>query len=81
MYLVKLNTTKGPIVIRVTKNWAPNGADRFYNLVRAGFYNNNYIFRSTKQFPWLQGIQRRGSRNCRSRIHERGTDYARRPCD
>ena len=50
VYLVKLNTTKGPIVIRVTKLWAPIGADRFYNLVRAGFYNNNYIFRSTKQF-------------------------------
>ena len=50
VYLVKLNTTKGPIVIRVTKNWAPVGADRFYNLVRAGFYNNNYIFRSTNQF-------------------------------
>ncbi|MBZ5674710.1 MAG: peptidylprolyl isomerase [Acidobacteriia bacterium] len=50
VYLVKLNTTKGPIVIRVTKNWAPIGADRFYNLVRAGFYNNNVIFRSTKQF-------------------------------
>ena len=50
VYLVKLNTTKGPIVIRVTKNWAPIGADRFYNLVRAGFYNNQYIFRSTRQF-------------------------------
>ena len=50
VYLVKLNTTKGPIVIRVTKNWAPVGADRFYNLVRAGFYNNMYIFRSTRQF-------------------------------
>lgn len=50
VYLVKLNTTKGPIVIRVTKTWAPIGADRFYNLIRAGFYNNNYIFRSTKQF-------------------------------
>ncbi len=50
VYLVKLNTTKGPIVIRVTKSWAPVGADRFYNLVRAGFYNNNIIFRSTKQF-------------------------------
>ncbi|MCU1336309.1 MAG: Peptidyl-prolyl cis-trans isomerase PpiA precursor, partial [Bryobacterales bacterium] len=42
--------TKGPIVIRVTKNWAPIGADRFYNLVRAGFYNNIYVFRSTRQF-------------------------------
>jgi len=50
VYLVKLNTTKGPIVIRVTKNWGPNAADRFYNLVRAGYYNNNYFFRSTKQF-------------------------------
>ena len=50
VFLVKLNTTKGPIVIRVTKNWAPIGADRFYNLVRAGFYNNNIIFRSTSQF-------------------------------
>jgi peptidyl-prolyl cis-trans isomerase A (cyclophilin A) len=50
VYLVKLNTTKGPIVIRVNKSWAPIGADRFYNLVRAGFYNNNYLFRSTKQF-------------------------------
>ena len=50
VYLVKLNTTKGPIVIRVTKLWAPIGADRFYNLVRAGFYNNNIIFRSTRQF-------------------------------
>jgi peptidyl-prolyl cis-trans isomerase A (cyclophilin A) len=50
VFLVKLNTTKGPIVIRVTKNWAPIGADRFYNLVRAGFYNNQIIFRSTNQF-------------------------------
>ena len=50
VYLVKLNTTKGPIVIRVNKSWAPIGADRFYNLVRAGFYNNMYIFRSTNQF-------------------------------
>jgi peptidyl-prolyl cis-trans isomerase A (cyclophilin A) len=50
VFLVKLNTTKGPIVIRVTKNWAPVGADRFYNLVRSGFYNNNIVFRSTNQF-------------------------------
>ena len=63
VYLVKLNTTKGPIVIRVTKNWAPVGADRFYNLVRAGFYNNNIIFRSTKQFAQF-GIPSR-SRNYR----------------
>jgi cyclophilin family peptidyl-prolyl cis-trans isomerase len=38
------------LVIRVNKAWAPIGADRFYNLVRAGYYNNQYIFRSTSQF-------------------------------
>jgi len=46
IYVVRLETTKGNIDIRVVKNWAPNGADRFYNLVVAGFYNNAYFFRS-----------------------------------
>src|SRR5437016_13852426 len=50
VYVVKLDTTRGAIVVRVTRNWAPNGADRFYNLVRAGFYNNTIIFRSTDQY-------------------------------
>jgi len=46
IYVVRLETTKGNIDIRVVKIWAPNGADRFYNLVVAGFYNNSYFFRS-----------------------------------
>src|SRR6185295_4869311 len=40
VYKVKLTTTKGDIIIEVTRDWAPRGADRFYNLVRAGFYND-----------------------------------------
>jgi len=36
-YKVKFATTKGDFVIAVTRAWAPNGADRFYNLVKLGF--------------------------------------------
>ena len=34
---VRLDTTKGAIVIEVHRDWAPHGADRFFNLVEAGF--------------------------------------------
>lgn len=45
IYVVRLETTKGNVDIRVVRAWAPNAAERFYNLVRAGFYDNNYFFR------------------------------------
>jgi len=35
----RLETSKGVILIEVHRDWAPNGADRFYNLVRAGYYD------------------------------------------
>ena len=44
-YRAKFDTSKGPFVIEVHRDWAPNGADRFYNLVRGGFYNNVRFFR------------------------------------
>lgn len=44
-YQAKFVTTKGEFVVQVTKAWAPRGADRFYNLVRAGFYNDTVFFR------------------------------------
>ncbi len=36
-YNVKFDTSVGEFVIKVTRAWAPNGADRFYNLVKNGF--------------------------------------------
>jgi peptidyl-prolyl cis-trans isomerase A (cyclophilin A) len=45
IFIVRLQTTKGNIDIRVVRNWAPTGVERFYNLVRAGYYDNNYFFR------------------------------------
>ncbi len=44
-YRVNLDTSKGPIVIEVTRAWAPKGADRFYNLVKTKFYDNDRFFR------------------------------------
>ena len=44
-YKVNLDTTKGPVVIEVTRAWAPNGADRFYNLVKLGFFDDVAFFR------------------------------------
>jgi cyclophilin family peptidyl-prolyl cis-trans isomerase len=40
-----LETTKGPITIEVHRDWSPHGADRFYNLIRAGYYDNSPFFR------------------------------------
>jgi len=44
-YKVKFDTTKGAITIEVTRSQAPNGADRFYNLVKAGYFKDIAFFR------------------------------------
>jgi peptidyl-prolyl cis-trans isomerase A (cyclophilin A) len=45
VFLVRLDTTKGPIVIEVRRDWAPHGAARFYELVTGGYYDDNRFFR------------------------------------
>ena len=50
MFRARLITSKGPVVIEVTRAWSPNGADRFYNLVRAGFFTDLYFFRVVAGF-------------------------------
>jgi len=42
---VHMETTKGNMVIEVHRDWAPLGADRFYNLVRAGYYDDTRFYR------------------------------------
>ncbi len=49
-YTVNLNTTKGAIVILVHRDWAPIAADRFYNLVKNGFYDEARFFRVVPNF-------------------------------
>lgn len=52
-YKVVLETTKGKIIIAVNRDWSPNGADRFYNLVRYGYYDNTAFFR-VRDKTWAQ---------------------------
>jgi len=53
---VSFATTKGTFVVTVHRAWAPRGADRFYNLVKAGFYNGDEFFRVVKGFVVQFGI-------------------------
>ena len=53
---VEFDTSKGPFVIEVHRDWAPNGADRFYNLVKNGFYDNVRFFRVVEGFMAQFGI-------------------------
>ena len=55
-YKAKFDTSKGAFVIEVHRDWAPNGADRFYNLVKNGFYDNARFFRVISGFMVQFGI-------------------------
>ena len=50
------DTSKGVFVITVHRDWAPNGADRFYNLVKNGFYDDVRFFRVIDGFMAQFGI-------------------------
>ncbi len=55
-YRVRLKTTKGDIVLSLTRNWAPRGVDRFYNLVRIGYFEELAFFRVIEGFMVQFGI-------------------------
>jgi peptidyl-prolyl cis-trans isomerase A (cyclophilin A) len=42
---ILFDTSKGPITIEMTRAWSPQGVDRFYNLVRHGYYDDARFFR------------------------------------
>jgi peptidyl-prolyl cis-trans isomerase A (cyclophilin A) len=50
---VRLETTRGAIVLEMQRAWAPHGVDRFYNLVRAGYYDDVAVFR-VRAGVWAQ---------------------------
>lgn len=55
-YRVNLDTSRGPVVIEVTRADAPNGADRFYNLVKAKYFDGARFFRVLPGFMAQFGI-------------------------
>jgi peptidyl-prolyl cis-trans isomerase A (cyclophilin A) len=56
VYKVEFDTSKGQFVVEVHRDWAPNGADRFYNLVKNGFYDNVRFFRVVEGFMAQFGV-------------------------
>ncbi len=49
MYKVLFSTSKGDFTIEVHRDWAPRGADRFYNLVKNGFFDETRFFRVIRE--------------------------------
>src|SRR3954467_12488501 len=56
LYKARFDTSQGPFVIEVHRDWAPKGADRFYNLVRNGYYDDCRFFRIITGFMAQIGI-------------------------
>src|SRR5690348_3517276 len=56
VYLVKFHTSRGDFTMKVTRAWAPLGADRFYNLVEHHFYDGAAFFRVVPHFVVQFGI-------------------------
>jgi peptidyl-prolyl cis-trans isomerase A (cyclophilin A) len=57
-YRVKFDTSKGMFVVEVHRDWAPFGADRFYQLVKSGFYDDARFFRVVPGFVVQWGINK-----------------------
>ncbi len=55
-FKAKFTTTKGDFVVQVHRDWSPNGADRFYNLVKMGFFDDTRFFRAIDGFMVQFGI-------------------------
>ncbi len=55
-FKVRLLTTRGEIDIEVKREWAPHGADRFFNLVKIGYFDDAAFFRVVKGFVAQFGL-------------------------
>src|SRR5436190_21151439 len=56
VFRARIKNTRDTFVIEVHRDWAPNGADRFYSLVKAGFYDKCSFFRVLPYFMAQFGI-------------------------
>jgi peptidyl-prolyl cis-trans isomerase A (cyclophilin A) len=56
VFRAQFETNDGTFVIEVRRDWAPNGADRFYNLVKRGYYDQVRFFRVVPDFMVQFGI-------------------------
>merc|ERR1719183_2429360 len=53
VFTAELNMANGPtgkVLVEIHRDWAPRGADRFYQLIKSGFFNNARVFRVVPNF-------------------------------
>jgi len=55
-FRVKFETTKGDFIVESYRPWAPNGVDRFYNMVKIGWFNEAKFFRAVDGFMTQFGV-------------------------
>lgn len=68
LYRARFETSKGAFVIEVHRDWAPKGADHFYNLVKNGYYDDVRFFRVLSGFMAQFGIN--GDPKINAALHE-----------
>jgi peptidyl-prolyl cis-trans isomerase A (cyclophilin A) len=56
VYRVTLDTSKGAVVLEITRGWAPHGADHFYELVQNRYYDGDRFYRVVPRFVVQFGI-------------------------
>ncbi len=56
VYRVNLDTSKGAVVVEVTRAWAPHGAEHFFELVKTGYYDGDRFYRVVPRFVVQFGI-------------------------
>jgi peptidyl-prolyl cis-trans isomerase A (cyclophilin A) len=56
VFRANFDTSKGGFIIEVNRDWAPIGADRFYTLVKSGFFDNSRFFRVIPGFMVQFGL-------------------------
>ena len=57
IYKASFDTSKGTFVVEVHRDWAPLGADRFFNLVKSGFYDDSRFYRVIDSMLVQAGMQ------------------------
>lgn len=62
-FKVRFDTTKGAFDMECTREWAPIGVDRFYELVEKGFYDDSRFFRVIKGFVAQFGLNKDPQQN------------------
>ena len=50
VFQVLFDTSKGPVVVEVHRDWAPVGVDHLYSLIQTGYYDGNRFFRVTHSY-------------------------------